>query len=290
MLPWNLFFCLFEIVLIWCCIRNQGKLTLGLFLAGGFLLLLTFSPNIYDILPFDEKDIVNIYIQIIVGRLGLMMTIAGFVGLMVKKKSHPWVIGAFAVFMAIFLFGWVDLSSQVAHLSLSKNRSCKVEFCQWYSGRCVLSYYENGVCVGTAEMDMGAFTHPWMAFPGQDGKSVIFFSELDTTSAVFTVDFTKWNPQGVAIPDRLQDVVNRSDFEVRACTKKEVNYVADYIAMAKLTTLSDLRGGGPTWGAASARGNSPHLMPEREFLLNYLKYATSDGRLYGADSQILPEN
>jgi hypothetical protein len=90
------------------------------------------------------------------------------------------------------------------------------------------------------------FEHPWAIFPGPDGNIAACFSELDTTYAVFTINFTKRNPQGVVIPEKLQEAVDHSDFEVRASTRKEISFVANYIKTADADQLSALLRGGLT--------------------------------------------
>lgn len=150
----------------------------------------------------------------------------------------------FAYFCALYLAGWIYVSIPVSHFSFSKDRYCKMEFHQWLTGRCVLSYYENSVCVGTVRLHSDLLNNPVAFFPGMDGESVVCFSYLDTTWAAFTVDFTKQDNNGVVIPERLRDpgqeAVDRSDFEVRACTRKEVNFVEQYIKTVDSNTLSNL--------------------------------------------------
>jgi len=191
-----------------------------------------------------------------------------------------------AVPFMIVLAGWIYFSLPVAHLSFSKDRRCEMEFHQWYTGRCILSYYENDVPVGTVRLHSDFFDNPIAFFPGPDGRSVICFSFLDTTYAAFTVDFTKRNQKGVYVPLLLrvpdEPVVDHSDFEVRACTAKEVAFVGHYIKTVDLATLSNLVRNGTT--------------PEtREDMLRHLAWSThlpdrGDPVLKYAKPQILSEN
>jgi hypothetical protein len=171
-----------------------------------------------------------------------------------------------ALFLAAFLIGWIYISIPVAHVSLSKNSHCKLEFHQLLTGKCILSYYVAGTCMGTTTLHSDLLNNPLACFPGPDEKSVICLSDLDTFQAAFTVDFTKRNNKGTAIPPRLQEpgqeAVDHSDFEVRACTYEEVDFVKQYIKTVDLSTLSNCI----RWGAR----------PEtRQGVLKFLIYATT---------------
>jgi hypothetical protein len=285
MFPWKLYFCLLQVLFIWCCIRNQQKFALRICLAGVGLIIWPFLGSLlYKYLTYETILNSNYFPLIVISEiLGPLMAFAGFIGLMVKKKFYRCLAGLSAVLLVTFLSFWVYISSQVAHLSLSKDRYCKMQFHQWYTGRCVLSYFDNGICLGTVILDNGFLTDPWAIFPGPDGKSVVCLSELDLTDAAFTVNFTKCSNQGVTIPMGLQDAVDRSDFEVRACTRKEVNFVENFIKTADSSVVAGcLRGG---------------LTPSytREDWVNYFRCATSpndwrDPVLKDAKPQILPEN
>ena len=152
------------------------------------------------------------------------------------------VLGVLVV-LAIIAF-WSYLSISVGRLALSKERRCELVFHEWLTGRCVLSYYENGICLGKVRLNNDIFITPQAFFPGPDGKSVVCLSWPDTFYAAFTVDFTKRNDKGVIIPPRLQlpgqEAVDFSNFEVRACTRKEVDFVYNYIKTVDLNTLSHL--------------------------------------------------
>jgi hypothetical protein len=149
-----------------------------------------------------------------------------------------------AALLAVLLFAWwADVSRQVAHVTFSKDRYCKLQFHQWYSGRSILSYYENGACVGHVQLNNDLFNDPLAMFPGPDGRSVVCLSWPDTFDAAFTVDFSKRSSAGCTIPERLrlegQEAVDFSNFEVRACTTKEVEFVRRFIRNADLKTLGD---------------------------------------------------
>jgi hypothetical protein len=157
-------------------------------------------------------------------------------------------------------------------------------FYQWYAGRCVLSYYEKAACVGTVLLHSDIFDNPMAFFRGPDEHSVVCFSCLDTSHTAFTVDFTRRNGQESihSLPLKVTSapVVDRSNFEVRACTTQEVDFVRHYIETADLATLSGL------WGAR------PLPTPEvRQNLLNFLESATTTNHAKDdAHPQVLPED
>lgn len=138
----------------------------------------------------------------------------------------------------------------MARVDLAENRLCTLEYCRWYSGGCVLSCYQNEVCTGTVDLVSGLLEHPWAMFPGRDGNTVICFSRLDTTYAAFTVEVTKPNddPQfaRLHLQVRVEPVIERSDFVVRACTAKEVQFVRQYVQTTDLGTLARSVKGGLT--------------------------------------------
>jgi hypothetical protein len=206
---------------------------------------------------------------------------------MIAIKQNPWRrwLRRFLLlfFIVIPVLWWFYISSPVVNVSLSKNSYCKMQFNQWYTGRCMLYYYEDSVCIGRVKLGLGLFTHPLAVFPGSDGKTVVCFSRLDTTYAAFTVDFSKRIQQGTHIPAKLQDAVNYSNFEVRACTRQEVNFVADYIRTVDSNLLAKHLIGGET--SEQSRANA----------LLFLRYSTEehnwhDPVLENAYPQILPEN
>ena len=138
----------------------------------------------------------------------------------------------------------------MARVDRSENRRCTLEFCRWYSGGCVLSCYQNDVCTGTVDLVSRLLEHPWAMFPGPDGYTVVCFSRLDTTYAAFTVDMTKPNDDPrftrlhLQVP--VEPVIERSDFMVRACTAKEVEFVRQYVQTVELNTLGMSVKGGVT--------------------------------------------
>ena len=104
--------------------------------------------------------------------------------------------------------------------------------------------------MGTVDLVSGMLEHPWAIFPGPDGNTVVCLSRLDTTYAAFTVDVTK--PNDDPRFDRLhlrapvEPVIKRSDFLVRACTAKEVEFVRQFIQTIGLSTLAVSVKGGVT--------------------------------------------
>ena len=203
-----------------------------------------------------------------------------------RRLLRKWLLRLFGFALAAILIAWTYFSIPIGHLALSKDRQCKLEFHQWYTGRCILSYYENNVCVGTVRLHSDFFNNPIAFFPGPDGNSVICFSFLDTTYAVFTVDLSTRNSRegGNSLQLRVPDepVVDRSDFKVRACTAKEVDFVSQYIQTVDLSTLANLVRGGATQNT-------------RKNMLTHLTWATNqnnwqDPVLKYAKPQIMPEN
>lgn len=132
----------------------------------------------------------------------------------------------------------------------------------------------------------GLLEWPIAVFPNADEASLMCLYELDTTIAVFIIDLTKRNNDGVTPPPRLRDTVSFSNFEVRACTKAEVAYAREYIS----TNADMLR----------KRIFALHAAREPEQLKKNLLYALAlgttpneerDVTLRGySQPQILPEN
>jgi hypothetical protein len=134
------------------------------------------------------------------------------------------------IVIALLLFCWITLSRKVVSVSLGEGREGKWQLNQWYTGRCLFSYYENGVFKGNVRTFKGPFEWPVAVFPGLTAETVICIYELDTTIAVFTIDLTKRNTTGIPPPKSLAETVLFSNFEVRACTKAEVAYLNQYIS------------------------------------------------------------
>ena len=204
---------------------------------------------------------------------------------MSTKKRRFGGCGCLAILLAVVMAAyWGRVSSfPTARVTLSANRRCTLEFHRWYSGRCVLSCYENGVCVGTTRLCTGWLTDPIAFFPGPNENTVVCFSWGDTTDAAFTVDLTGRHPSGAAIPTRLADVVDWSAFEVRACTRREVDFTVHYIKTADQTDLARL----------SRMGSGSEQV--RADLLKFLLWATGerdyrDPVLKDAIPQLMPEN
>ena len=141
-------------------------------------------------------------------------------------------------------------------------------------------YYENGLCTGTVRLSGGLLADPLAFFPGPDANTVLCLSWLDITNAAFTVDFAKRNPRGVTIPEQLEDAVDWSAFEVRACTRREVDFTEQYLKTVDRQTLSHLVRGGS--------GSEE----ERQNMLKFLHSATtpSGGYDHNARAQIVPRN
>ena len=185
------------------------------------------------------------------------------------------------IVLAFVVTVWVKFSSfPPAYLSLPDHRRCVLEFHHWYSGRYVLSYYDNSTCIGTVRLSGGLLTDPLGFFPGPDGNTVLCLSWLDITNAAFTVDFTKRHPRGATIPEQLEDAVDWSAFEVRACTQREVDFTRQYLRTVDRQTLAHLVRGGSGSEA------------ERQNMLEFLRSATtpSGGYDQNAKAQIVPRD
>jgi hypothetical protein len=205
------------------------------------------------------------------------------------KKVALIAAAASAIIVVVLLVAWwAKVSTEVAHVTFSNNRYCKLQFHQWNTGRSVLSYYENGICIGVVQLNNDLFNDPLAMFPGPDGQSVVCLSWPDTYNAAFTVDFSKRSPGGMPIPKRLQlysqEAVDFSNFKVRACTPEEVDFVRDYIKRVDLKTFASCT----RWGASGATED------QREDALRFLTWATSpnnwqDPILKDAVPLILPE-
>ena len=201
------------------------------------------------------------------------------------------IVGLTAAALVIFsaLIWWTDVSKEVVHVSFSQDRSCKLEFHQWDSGRSVLSYYEHEVRVGTVTLNNDLFNDPIAMFPGPNDASVICLSWPDTFDAAFTVDFSKRSNEGMPIPERLrldgQEAVDFSNFNVRACTPNEVASVRSFIERTDLKTYASYT----RYGEAAANEES------RKHMLRFLTLATSpndwrDPVLMNAAPLLLPED
>jgi len=186
----------------------------------------------------------------------------------------------------VLLAGWSYMSIPVAQISLSENRHCSLVFHEFLTGKCVLSYYKNNTRVGTVVLHSDLLNNPLAIFPGPDGQTVVCLSDLDTFQAAFTIDLTNQNNNGVAIPDWLrkpdQEAVDRSDFLVRACTKNEVEFVANYIKTANMASLSNC----VRWGASRETREA-----YREFLIcATTPHDWRDSLLKHASPLMLPQN
>jgi hypothetical protein len=183
------------------------------------------------------------------------------------EKRPMFTIGKVIALIALMLlFGiWALVSSKVVRFSFGNNRECRWELNQWYNGRCVLSYYENGVRKGFVRTAKGPFTWPTAVFPGPDDQTVICIYELDTTIAVFTIELTGQSIADIPPPQSLGNTVLFSNFRVRACSKSEVAYLKNFISTNP----------GPLWKYAFAlfasRIGADHL---KEGLLNALAMGT----------------
>jgi hypothetical protein len=206
----------------------------------------------------------------------------------IKKVALTATFASMLIVLMLLVGWWAKVSMQVAHVTLSNDRYCTLQFHQWYTGKSILSYFENGTCVGVVQLNNDLFNDPLAMFPGPDGLSVVCLSWPDTFDAAFTVDFSKRSHDGVPIPKRLrldgQEAVDFSNFKVRACTPKEVEFVRHYIETADLKTFANCT----RWG------NSAATEEQRANTLRFLTWAISpnnwqDPILKNAKPLILPE-
>ena len=79
-------------------------------------------------------------------------------------------------------------------------------------------------------MRKGIFESPAAMFAGLLPNTVICLYILDTTIAVFVIDFNHSDPAGKLPPDSLRDTVVASNFVVRACTQAEVTHLKNEIS------------------------------------------------------------
>jgi hypothetical protein len=152
-----------------------------------------------------------------------------------KAKIATGLLGVVVILVA---FGWISLSRKVVRISLGQARECVWQINQWYSGKCVLSYYEDGIRKGIVQTGKGLWEWPIAGYPGLSPGSVIALHELDNTVAVFTIDLTEAAPHGVPPPAALSAVVRFSNFRTRACTHSEVAYLKDFISHIELPCQS----------------------------------------------------
>ena len=138
--------------------------------------------------------------------------------------------------------------------------------------------------MGTVLLHSDIFDNPMAFFPGPDGHSVVCFSYLDASYTAFTVNFTSRDRResinSLPLQVTSEPVANRSDFEVRACTTKEVDFVRRYIETEDLATLSGLLGARAT-----------EIAQVRQNLLYFLESATTTiNAKNDAHPQVLPED
>jgi hypothetical protein len=197
---------------------------------------------------------------------------------------------AVVAFLPMMLIGWwAEVSMEVAHVTFSRDRYCKLQFHQWSTGKSILSYFDRGSCVGVVELNNDLFDDPLAMFPGPGGMSIVCLSWPDTFDGAFTVDLSEYSHDGVHIPPRLrlegQRAVDFSNFKVRACTAKEVEFVRHYIETVDLKTFASCT----RWGSSGATEK------QRAATLRFLTWATSpndwrDPILKDAKPLILPED
>jgi hypothetical protein len=191
-------------------------------------------------------------------------------------------IGAISLVMAgiCFEFGpWYLQRTHGAHVELSEGHDCDLSVSAFYLTNGVVSYSENGVCIGRTILSNDFLYDPLAIFPCPDHHSVVCLSWPDTFDAAFTIDFSKYHPDGASIPGRLKGVVvDSSDFEVRACTTKEVAFVKQFIQTADLKTFA----------ACTRWGPIAETEDHRQYMLDFLDWSTSP--MKDASPLILPED
>jgi hypothetical protein len=199
----------------------------------------------------------------------------------VKPLKYILVLFAVTVLLLCAAF-WFYVSIPVARVELSKDTYCRMEFHQWQTGNCILSYYENGVRAGIVGIHSTLLDNPLAVFPGPDGMSAICISWTDTYYAMFTVDFTRADKNGFVVPKEFQDswdegLVDFSNFKVRACTWTEVDFVKNYIQTSNFNTLAN-----------SVRGGL--APPGRPYLLKLVEWSTVGNMKESGHPKIIPED
>ena len=138
------------------------------------------------------------------------------------------------------------------------------------------------------QLNNDLFNDPLAMFPGPDGFERRCLSWPDTFDGAFTVDFPNTVLTACLSHKCLrldgQEAVNFSNFKVRACTPKEVDFVRHYIETVDLKTFANCT----KWG------NSAATEEQRADTLRFLTWATSpnnsrDPILKNAKPLILPE-
>jgi hypothetical protein len=189
-------------------------------------------------------------------------------------------LSAGSFFCLFFCSWWIYKSFPETGFFGVGNEKCRVQFHQWYSGRCVITRFKDDRSQGKTILSEGLFTHPFAVIPGPDSRSLICFSRLDTTFAVFAVEIQRRPSGEVKIADRFKQVVDFTEFPVRTCTTHEVDFVADLIGKTELSQLSKYVYGGVK--SETQRAN----------LARFLRRATTmpDLREPNARPQFLPES
>jgi hypothetical protein len=141
------------------------------------------------------------------------------------------VIGAvFALALFLVTAYWVAVSRKIVRIQFSPNAYCEWRRNEWFTGRSTLSYYKDSRQAGSVQMHKGMFESPAAMFTGLQPNTAICLYILDTTIAVFVVDFDQSDPLGKSPPDSLRDTVTVSNFVVRACTQAEVTHLKSQIS------------------------------------------------------------
>ena len=59
----------------------------------------------------------------------------------IKKVALTALITSLLIVPMLLVGWWAEESMQVAHVTFSKDRYCKLQFHQWYTGKSILSYF-----------------------------------------------------------------------------------------------------------------------------------------------------
>jgi hypothetical protein len=155
-------------------------------------------------------------------------------------------VGLVAFALAIVYVSWCVTTPQVAKVSLSPTSYCEMRIPLFYTRGATIDYYQNHHRVGGLTMVNDFLFDQEAIYPGPDGHSVVCLSWPDTVEAAFTIDFSRRSRSSSPTDSRIREnLVEKTDFEVRACTTDEVASVRHFIQTADLKTFAACT----RWGA-----------------------------------------
>jgi hypothetical protein len=138
--------------------------------------------------------------------------------------------GVIALALVLLSAYWVAVSRKTVRIQFSQNSYCEWRRNEWFTARATLSYYKDNRHSGSVQMRKGIFESPAAMFAGLRPNTVICLYILDTTIAVFAVEFDQSDPAGKLPPDLLRNTIIVSNFVVRPCTQAEVTHLKSEIS------------------------------------------------------------